>query len=117
MLGVASGFGQGATAPRAAEEMMSYRAEYGPLLEAIAREADAIAMKYFHADEMRVERKGDGTVVTQADRAVGEMARAKVAGDGPRRAGRGGEVSGRHRPGTKTEYPPEIHELMRRTRA
>src|SRR5260370_13863851 len=86
MLGVASGFGQGATAPRAAEEMMSYRAEYGPLLEAIAREADAIAMKYFHADEMRVERKGDGTVVTQADRAVDERARAKGARDGLARA-------------------------------
>ena len=61
---------------------MSYRAEYGELLEAIAREADTIAMKYFRADEMRVERKGDGTAVTQADRAVEEMARAKVAASG-----------------------------------
>src|SRR5260370_15799244 len=94
MLGVASGFGQGATAPRAAEEMMSYRAEYGPLLEAIAREADAIAMKYFHADEMRVERKGDGTVVTEADRAVEEMARAKVAASGLAPAGFCGEMGG-----------------------
>src|SRR5713226_7226738 len=94
MLGVASGFGQGATAPRAAEEMMSYRAEYGPLLEAIAREADAIAMKYFHADEMRVERKGDGTVVTQSDRAVEEMARAKVAASGLALAVLGEEMSG-----------------------
>src|SRR5579864_1343800 len=65
-----------------AGEIMSYRAEYGELLEAIAREADAIAMKYFRADEMRVERKGDGTAVTQADRAVEEMARAKVAASG-----------------------------------
>jgi len=30
----------------------------------------------------RVERKGDGTAVTQADRAVEEMARAKVAASG-----------------------------------
>jgi histidinol-phosphatase len=62
--------------------MMSYRADYGELLEAIAREADAIAMKYFRADGMRVERKRDGTVVTQADRAVEEMARANVAASG-----------------------------------
>src|ERR1700757_169360 len=62
--------------------MMSYRAEYGELLEAIAREADAIAMKYFRGNEMRVERKRDGTAVTQADRAVEEMARAKVAASG-----------------------------------
>src|ERR1700737_940899 len=61
---------------------MGYREEYGELLEAIAREADPIAMKYFRADEMRVERKGDGTAVTQADRAVEEMARAKVAASG-----------------------------------
>jgi histidinol-phosphatase len=55
---------------------------YGALLEAIANEADAIAMRYFRADAMRVERKGDGTAVTQADRAVEEMARAKVAASG-----------------------------------
>ena len=64
--------------PNSPGEMMSYRAEYGSLLEEIAKEADAIAMRYFRADEMRVERKGDGTAVTQADRAVEEMARAKV---------------------------------------
>lgn len=59
--------------------MMSYRAEYSALLEAIVKEADPIAMKYFRADSMRVERKGDGTAVTQADRAIEEMARATVA--------------------------------------
>jgi histidinol-phosphatase len=74
--------------------MMGYRAEYGELLEAIAREADAIAMKYFRADEMRVERKGDGTAVTQADRAVEEMARAKVASSGLALAVLGEEMSG-----------------------
>jgi len=65
-----------------AGEMMSYRVEYGALLEDIAKEADVIAMKYFRADGMRVERKRDGTAVTQADRAVEEMARAKVAASG-----------------------------------
>jgi histidinol-phosphatase len=62
--------------------MMSYRAKYSSLLEDIAKEADAIAMKYFRADGMRVERKRDGTAVTQADRAVEEMARARVAASG-----------------------------------
>ncbi len=61
---------------------MGYGKEYGALLEAIAKEADAIAMRYFRADELRIERKGDGTAVTQADRAVEEMARAKVAASG-----------------------------------
>ena len=61
---------------------MSYHAKYGELLEGIAQEADKIAMNYFRAAGMRVERKGDGTAVTQADRAVEEMARAKVAASG-----------------------------------
>src|SRR5437879_11559094 len=61
---------------------MSYAKEYGTLLEAIANEGDAIAMRYFRAEELRVDRKGDGTAVTQADRAVEEMARAKVAASG-----------------------------------
>src|SRR5258708_40297337 len=61
---------------------MSYRAEYVALLEEIAKEADAIAMKYFRADGMRVERQGDGTPVTLADRAVEEMARATVKASG-----------------------------------
>jgi len=61
---------------------MGYGKEYGELLEAIAKEADAIAMRYFRTDELRIDRKGDGTAVTQADRAVEEMARAKVAASG-----------------------------------
>jgi histidinol-phosphatase len=61
---------------------MSYRDEYGALLEAIVKEADAIAMKYFRKDGMHVERKRDGTAVTEADRSVEEMARAKVAASG-----------------------------------
>src|SRR4029077_19019781 len=44
--------------------------------------ADAIAMKYFRADKMRVERKRDGTAGTQADRAGEEMGRARVAASG-----------------------------------
>lgn len=63
-------------------ELMGFREEYGVLLEAIAKEADAISMRYFRAEELRIERKGDGTAVTQADRAVEEMARAKVKASG-----------------------------------
>jgi histidinol-phosphatase len=62
--------------------MMGYGQVYGELLEAIAQEADAIAMRYFRAEELRVDRKGDGTAVTQADREVEEMARTKVAASG-----------------------------------
>ena len=61
---------------------MGFKEEYGTLLEAIAEEGDAIAMRYFRAEELRVDRKGDGTAVTQADRAVEEMARAKVLASG-----------------------------------
>ena len=61
---------------------MNYGAEYGSLLEELAKEADAIAMRFFRADEIRIDRKDDGTAVTQADRGVEEMARAKVAASG-----------------------------------
>jgi histidinol-phosphatase len=61
---------------------MEYGQVYGALFETIANEAHAIAMRYFRAEELRVDRKGDGTAVTQADRAVEEMARAKVAASG-----------------------------------
>ena len=61
---------------------MGYRAEYGKLLQEIAQEADVIALKYFRGLELRVERKKDGTAVTQADRAVEQMARARVAANG-----------------------------------
>jgi len=57
---------------------MGYGEKYGVLLKAIAEEADAIAMQYFRTAEMRVERKQDGTAVTQADKAVEAMARARV---------------------------------------
>src|SRR5712664_2612920 len=63
-------------------EAMEYGQMYGSLLKAIAEEADAIAMRYFRTGDLRIDRKGDGTAVTQADRAVEEMARAKVAESG-----------------------------------
>src|SRR5258707_8521035 len=75
-------------------EAMGYGKEYGALLEAIAKEADAIATRYFRADELRVDRKGDGTAVTQADRAVEEMARAKIAASGLPLDGLGEEMGG-----------------------
>src|SRR6202158_1009840 len=61
---------------------MGFRQEYGALLEEIVQEADAIAMRYFRAAEMRVARKADGTAITPADQEVEEMARAKVAARG-----------------------------------
>ncbi len=61
---------------------MGFREEYGELLEAIAQEADAIAMRYFRAGDLRIDRKDDGTAVTQADHGVEKMARAKVAASG-----------------------------------
>jgi histidinol-phosphatase len=61
---------------------MGFRREYGKLLEAIAAEADEIALKYFRAQNLEVQRKKDGTAVTEADRAVEEMARARVAASG-----------------------------------
>ena len=65
-----------------AGETMGYGQEYGPLLETIADEADAIAMRYFRAEQLRIERKGDGTKVTEADRTIEEMAREKVSASG-----------------------------------
>ena len=61
---------------------MGYAKVYGALLEEIVNEADAIAMRYFRSAEMRVERKYDGSAVTQGDKAVEEMARTKVAASG-----------------------------------
>ena len=61
---------------------MGYAEKYKTLLESIAAEADTIAVKYFRAAEMRVERKPDGSAITQADKEVEAMARAKVAASG-----------------------------------
>jgi histidinol-phosphatase len=62
--------------------MMGYRQQYATLLEEIANEADAMAMKYFRALGMRVERKRDGTALTEADGAIEAMARGKVTTSG-----------------------------------
>lgn len=61
---------------------MAYAKKYGTLLEGIAEEADAIAMKYFRSGDMGAEKKGDGTVVTIADKTVEAMALQKVAESG-----------------------------------
>jgi len=61
---------------------MSYRETYGKLLEEIAGEAKEIALNYFRARELRIDRKRDGTAVTQADREVEQMARTRVAASG-----------------------------------
>lgn len=61
---------------------MGYREEYRGLLEELAKEADAIAMRFFQTDEIRIDKKEDGSAVTQADRRVEEMARAKVSASG-----------------------------------
>lgn len=61
---------------------MSYQQKYGALLEAIANEADAIAMRFFRTADIGAERKRDGTVVTLADKTIEAMAIAKVAASG-----------------------------------
>jgi len=61
---------------------MGYRETYGELLVEIAQQADEIALRYFRALDLQVERKRDGTAVTRADREVEEMARARVAASG-----------------------------------
>jgi len=61
---------------------MSFAEQYGALLTAIADEADAVSMRVFRADDLRISRKGDGTALTQADGAIEAMARAKVAASG-----------------------------------
>ena len=57
---------------------MGYFEKYGELLKSIADEADTIALRYFRADEVRVERKRDGTAVTQADRAAEQAMRSLI---------------------------------------
>src|SRR6266852_8889211 len=63
-------------------ERMSYKEKYAKLLQEIVNEGDIIALKFYRTEEMRVERKEDGTAVTQADKAVEKMAREKVAASG-----------------------------------
>ena len=72
----------GQTRKGEARLVMEYRAKYRKLLHEIAIEADKIALKYFRGLDLQVERKKDGTAVTQADHEVEEMARARVAASG-----------------------------------
>lgn len=81
---------------------MGHREEYGALLEELAKEADAIAMRFFRADEIRIDRKDDGSAVTQADRGVEEMARAKVAASGLALDVLGEEMGGENAKGPAT---------------
>src|SRR5215467_4677152 len=62
--------------------MSKYSEVYGKLLEEIAGEADEIAMKYFRAADLQIEKKRDGSRVTQADKKVEAMARARVVASG-----------------------------------
>lgn len=62
--------------------MKKYSEEYGKLLTEIAKKADTIAMRYFRAEDLEIERKRDGSRVTQADKEVEAMARKRVAASG-----------------------------------
>jgi histidinol-phosphatase len=62
--------------------MTSYSEQYGELLEEIAVEADAIALKYFRTADLQIEKKRDGSRVTQGDKEVEAMARARVGASG-----------------------------------
>lgn len=64
------------------EKVTGYKETYGKLLEDIAKEANAIALKYFRTADLQIEKKRDGTRVTRADKEVEAMARTKVAASG-----------------------------------
>jgi len=61
---------------------MGYQEEYGTLLKAIVDAGDVMAMRFFRSAEMRVDKKEDGSAVTQADRGIEELARGQVAASG-----------------------------------
>jgi histidinol-phosphatase len=62
--------------------MVSYGEKYGALLRGISDEADAMSLECFRNSSLRVERKMDGTALTQADGAIEKMARKCVADSG-----------------------------------
>ena len=62
--------------------MVSYGEKYGALLRGICDEADAMSLDCFRNSSLRVERKMDGTALTQADGAIEKMARKRVAESG-----------------------------------
>jgi histidinol-phosphatase len=53
-------------------------ARWLPLLSEIADRADAIALKYFRAPDLRVDEKADLSPVTEADRAIEDATRALI---------------------------------------
>jgi histidinol-phosphatase len=61
---------------------MSYSQKYGALLQEIVGEATALSMRVFRTNQLQIEHKRDGTVVTQIDKAIEAMAYAKVAASG-----------------------------------
>ncbi len=87
---------------------MGFREQYASLLENIADEADSLSMRFFRAVELRVERKRDGTAVTQADRAVEEMARARVAASGLTLEVLGEELGGARADSANSSDPPRL---------
>src|SRR5215469_16159176 len=68
--------------PGGERQGMRYKAKYAVLLEAIANEADTMAMEYFRSDALGTERKRDGSVVTVADKTIEQMAIGKVKASG-----------------------------------
>lgn len=69
---------------------------------ALADAADAAALPRFRAADLRIESKSDGTPVTDADRAIERLLRARIARERPGDAvlgeeeGASGEASGKH---------------------
>jgi histidinol-phosphatase len=63
-------------------ETVSYGEKYGALLRGISDEADRMSLDCFRNSSLRVERKMDGTALTQADGAIEKMARKRVAESG-----------------------------------
>lgn len=61
---------------------MEFGKKYGALLQGIVEEADAIAMRYFRSGDLGEEKKGDGTLVTVADKTIEKMALQKVKDSG-----------------------------------
>ena len=74
--------GGGETGKDGGESVIGYQEKYRKLLHEIADHADEIALRYFRGQDLQVERKKDGTAVTQADHEVEAMARARVAASG-----------------------------------
>ena len=54
-----------------------------PLLHDVADRADEIALSYFRSQRLRVDEKGDGSPVSEADRAIEAEARRAIASRAP----------------------------------